>query len=87
MPKTIWATAGHLVHLVPAPLAQHGDVVQARRAERTERGEERLVEPRLGRAGLGEVPRQRDRPVAPYQERDSGAAQQRGQPVRRELGQ
>ena len=50
--------AGHLVHLIPAPLAQHGDVVQARRAERTERGEERLVEPRLGRAGLGEVPRQ-----------------------------
>ena len=78
---------GNLVHLVPAALAQPGNVIQARRAERPERREEPFVKPRLGRAGFGEVPGQRDRPVAPHQERDGGAAQQRGQPVRRQYGQ
>ena len=60
---------------------------QARSAKRPERREEPIVEPRLGLAGLGEVAGQRDRPVAPHQEGNGRAGQQRGQPVRREHGQ
>jgi hypothetical protein len=78
---------GNLVHLVPAALAQLGNVIQALRAELPERREEPFVKPRLGRAVFGEVPGQRDRAVAPHQERDGGAAQQRGQSVRRKCGQ
>jgi hypothetical protein len=46
---------GHLVHLVPAAAADLDDVLRVRRAECLERGEEPVVELRLGAAGFGEV--------------------------------
>jgi hypothetical protein len=78
---------GHLVHLVPAAAADLDDVFQARPAERLECRKEPVVELRLGAAGFGEVADQRDRPVAPHQEGNGRAGQQRGQPVSRERGQ
>jgi hypothetical protein len=78
---------GHLVHLVAAPLAFRHDVVQPGRDERPGGPGEAVIERGLRPSRLGEIGRQRFRPVPADQVGDGRAGQQGGQPVGWQRGQ